>query len=498
MFWAAGLAKAVAAREYMRICSPSTADEAFAAGLFQDFAIPVMYAAAPAAMLRLLSNQQLTVAERIRAERETFRLDHAEFGRIIGQRLELPTLYLDSIAFHHQHETLREFMPDAALADAIHLASLLPHTLDSTNAEDAETINAFLASRLPIPPAEFLERVQKEFNGTYGFFRNAEGEEVPLARLLSEATEEMADRVAELVGTVHRLMTQIGALTEQSQHPAGARANAGPVAAGISDFGRNTDRPAAEVNRTSPATPRDAARTPAPATNANQRPSQPPEAESGAAVQKGDDFELSLAGSGAGDAGDEVDAATLLLTPRSFVPRANRLIDVAIKRNLSVAVGVFSVDHDICDNDDDPAVLCLAGILRDELTGPSHLLTRAGRGSIAFLAVGRRAEELRNHTEAIVCRLPVEAPAIDAQRPGSHRNRRRATTASAGVVWYGPGDSLPPTVNPMVMQARTQLDAAREAGGDRVAWTRPDPAKPSPGHISRSPAPADRGSRRTA
>ena len=54
MFWQASLCKAVAAQSYARRFDTKLADEAFVAGLFQDFALTVMYATAKEPYLAIL------------------------------------------------------------------------------------------------------------------------------------------------------------------------------------------------------------------------------------------------------------------------------------------------------------------------------------------------------------------------------------------------------------------------------------------------------------
>ena len=43
MFWSASLCRAVAAKQFASHFEPATGEEAFACGIFQDFAVPLMY-----------------------------------------------------------------------------------------------------------------------------------------------------------------------------------------------------------------------------------------------------------------------------------------------------------------------------------------------------------------------------------------------------------------------------------------------------------------------
>ena len=59
-------------------------------------------------------------------------------GRAVAQRLELPDLFVDAVAFHHSPDNLREMITkDAAGRRPFIVASLFPHTLDAWNHDDA-------------------------------------------------------------------------------------------------------------------------------------------------------------------------------------------------------------------------------------------------------------------------------------------------------------------------------------------------------------------------
>jgi len=211
MFWAASLCKAVAARTYAAAFDPKMADEAFAAALFQDFALPVMYAVAPDRVLPLIQDNGIDCASRLKAERELFRLDHAELGRCIAQKLELPEIYVDAVAFHHNHSSLRELLSKPMLADACYAASLFPHCLESWNRADAQELERFIPASAAGRWASarvFLDSVQKEFEDIYRYFEQGEVPETKLAELLEAATREVADNTTRLVTTVQELMQQ--------------------------------------------------------------------------------------------------------------------------------------------------------------------------------------------------------------------------------------------------------------------------------------------------
>jgi diguanylate cyclase len=210
MFWSASLCKAVAARQYASRLDAKAADEAFAVGLFEDFALPVMYAVDRHGEGALLQDKSLGGASLLARERELYHLDHTEAGRLLAQKLELPELFVDGVAFHHDRARLKELMGRPVLADAAHVASLLPHCLQNWNSRDAEALREFLAGSEPkgMDPDAFLSDVQKEFDQLLAYFEQGDTARISLAELLECATKEVADHTTRLMGTVHEMLQQ--------------------------------------------------------------------------------------------------------------------------------------------------------------------------------------------------------------------------------------------------------------------------------------------------
>lgn len=214
MFWMASLCKAVAAKQFAALFDPKLGEEAFAAALFEDFAIPIMFATAREPVLALLQDASLDIKARLQSERALFRLDHAELGRCIAQKLALPELFVDAVAFHHSLPSLSEFVEKRAMADACYVAALFPHQLEAWNRQDAEELRAFIASHAEgrITADAFLAAVQKEFNQLFRYFEQSDPPANVLAELmeqtLCQAAREAADNTTALVGTMTELMQQ--------------------------------------------------------------------------------------------------------------------------------------------------------------------------------------------------------------------------------------------------------------------------------------------------
>ena len=216
LFWEPSLCKAIAAKKLASLFNVKLADEAFVAGLFQDFAISVMYAVARQPYLDMLADPHTDVAKLREKERELFHLDHTEVGRMLAQKLELPEVFVDAVAFHHEYERLAELIPEQVVRDATYGASLLPHVLNVWNREDADALAAFLEEHAPNTdlPA-YLAAVQEEYEQLYAFFHEGKVPEAKLAELLESTAHQVADNTAALVGTVNELMHHAATMSTQ-------------------------------------------------------------------------------------------------------------------------------------------------------------------------------------------------------------------------------------------------------------------------------------------
>lgn len=209
MFWESSLCKAVAAKKYVSMFDTSSAEEVFVAGLFQDFAVPIMFATAKEQFRVLLEASDANIQTQLKKERELFRMDHAEVGRMVAQKMQLPDLFVDAVAFHNSSEKLDEFIEHKPTAEAIHVASMFPHVLNVWHRDDADALCAFLKEHAPSTDVTaFLADVQEEFSKVYGFFHNGSSPDTQLTELLERVTREVADNTTELVGTVNELVRQ--------------------------------------------------------------------------------------------------------------------------------------------------------------------------------------------------------------------------------------------------------------------------------------------------
>ena len=66
----------VAAKQYAHAVNPKLADESFVAGLFQDYALPVMSSVAKEELLPILQAPDSDWQTQLQKEQTLFRLDH--------------------------------------------------------------------------------------------------------------------------------------------------------------------------------------------------------------------------------------------------------------------------------------------------------------------------------------------------------------------------------------------------------------------------------------
>ncbi len=208
-FWEASLSKAIAARSHARAQDPKRADEGFVIGLFEDFALPVMYSVLREEYLAVLRDSLVDINQQLQRERELFGMDHTEVGRIVAQKLELPELFVDTIAFSHNYDRLLELVPTPPLRDAAYVGGLLPHALNSWSRTDADALRQFLGSLKPaVDLPAFVAEVQTEFVQLYSFFHEGKQPETELPNLLAAAAREMADNTTTLVSQIQEMVRE--------------------------------------------------------------------------------------------------------------------------------------------------------------------------------------------------------------------------------------------------------------------------------------------------
>lgn len=208
-FWESGLCKAVAARRYVHAFDASLSDMAFAAGIFQDFALPIMHTIDKGKTSQVLSDPTLSPAEKLADEKARFGMNHSEAGRLLAQKLELPEFYIDAIAFHHDREALTKYTKSDVLADGIYLAGLMPHARTVWHPDEIRRGRELFEDKLQKFSGgwePYLAEVQTELDELFSYFQDGRAPDMQLKEMMIVATRELADSTTSLVGQVNQMM----------------------------------------------------------------------------------------------------------------------------------------------------------------------------------------------------------------------------------------------------------------------------------------------------
>ena len=160
--WQDSLRRALFARLFAREhkCGMKDAEEAFAAALLQDMAIPLLAKELPEVYEELLSKRdtaRLSVLEKTR-----FGWDHAEAAEVIAKTWKLPKGLGNLIAIHAEDNcpsTVRE-RPDQV---AVWLSGLLPASIDQNWQELPKFEGAFRQVSDQPSPTDLLQQVDEAF-----------------------------------------------------------------------------------------------------------------------------------------------------------------------------------------------------------------------------------------------------------------------------------------------------------------------------------------------
>lgn len=100
IFWQHSAVRAMAARGFAKVLHSGTQEEAFAAGLLLDMAIPVLVASKGAAYVEAYRPNDESPSL-IGREEATLGYNHTTVGRLIAETWELPDYLCDAIELHH-------------------------------------------------------------------------------------------------------------------------------------------------------------------------------------------------------------------------------------------------------------------------------------------------------------------------------------------------------------------------------------------------------------
>ena len=162
--WQDSLRRALAARQIGKVLGLKDADEAFAAGLLQDMAIPLLAKELPEAYVELLNGREHGKFRLSDLERERFGWTHAEAAARMGRKWDLPNELIEPLAAHIDATNIVGDTTKSAGVRAVALSALLPASVDESWGECTQFEELYQTVRGNGPSlVEFLAKVDEEF-----------------------------------------------------------------------------------------------------------------------------------------------------------------------------------------------------------------------------------------------------------------------------------------------------------------------------------------------
>lgn len=184
--WQDSLRRALFARAAAKLLGLKEAEEAFAAALLQDMAIPVLAKELHAEYDELLKARR-DGARLSQLEQEKFGFHHAQAAAQMGQQWNLPAGLTEPIGRHAEIDELAAQPAAAPAALAVALSALLPATVDPVWTERPRFEELYRQIGSPKWPsaAEILAEVDRDY-----------AEFAPLLKMASTG-KSLVDRLAE-------------------------------------------------------------------------------------------------------------------------------------------------------------------------------------------------------------------------------------------------------------------------------------------------------------
>ncbi|MBN2579270.1 MAG: HDOD domain-containing protein [Pirellulales bacterium] len=163
--WQDSLRRALFARTMARLLGVKEPEEAFAAALLQDMAVPLLAKEAPQQYATLLNARQQGHARLSSLEEETFGWSHAAAAGSMARQWNLPESFAEMIESHPAVRQLAEQPANNAEKLAVALSALLPTLADPTWVECGpfeEYYEEIAPAGHPNVP-QLLEQIDREF-----------------------------------------------------------------------------------------------------------------------------------------------------------------------------------------------------------------------------------------------------------------------------------------------------------------------------------------------
>lgn len=189
--WLDSLRRGLFARAFAKAMGLKEAEEAFAAGLLQDMAVPLLAKELPMEYTRLLGQREGGRRRLSDLERERFGWTHAEAAGAMARQWKLPEEFAAAVEVHTTTENILNEGKAATLRVAVALSSLLPSSSDETWFDGPQFDQLALALRPASAPtlAAIMEKVDSEF-----------GDFAPLLKIATPG-KSLSDYYSELTAT---------------------------------------------------------------------------------------------------------------------------------------------------------------------------------------------------------------------------------------------------------------------------------------------------------
>ncbi len=162
--WSDSVRRGLLARSMAKLLGVKDAENAFAAALLQDMAIPLLAKQLPADYVEMLENSKSQKRRLSQLEQERIGWTHAQAGGLMARAWKLPLEFADLIEQHTQAISTAHAARNP-VQTAVALSSLLPSATDETWLEAALFEQHFSALQPTDGPGlhEFLAQIDREF-----------------------------------------------------------------------------------------------------------------------------------------------------------------------------------------------------------------------------------------------------------------------------------------------------------------------------------------------
>lgn len=166
--WRHSLACAVVAKDLAKVGLLET-DVAYTAGLMHDVGRLALVAAYPTEYADFLASAETAECDVLQRERDLFGVDHCQAGHLLATRWNLPKMFLDVTAWHHDPPAAGEpailavVRRSCRMADALGFSAV--HSIQTRTYEEIlNDLPERERSRLPRDSSEFTHHIASKIN----------------------------------------------------------------------------------------------------------------------------------------------------------------------------------------------------------------------------------------------------------------------------------------------------------------------------------------------